>query len=83
MFCKLSNTYFSGKLLLIFAFFKVAMDGGSPLACESDGHYYLGGMVMFGTACGQDSVPSMFVRVSEYVEWILSSYATLSERNSS
>jgi len=61
----------------------VAMDGGSPLACESDGHYYLGGMVMFGTACGQDSVPSMFVRVSEYVEWILSSYATLSERNSS
>jgi len=61
----------------------VAMDGGSPLACESNGNYYLGGMVMFGTACGQDSVPSMFVRVSEYVEWILSSYATLSDRNSS
>jgi len=61
----------------------VAMDGGSPLACESNGNYYLGGMVMFGTACGQDSVPSMFVRVSEYVEWILNSYATLSDRNSS
>jgi len=61
----------------------VAMDGGSPLACESNGHYYLGGLVTFGTACGQDEVPSMFVKVAEYVEWILQSYAAISPRISS
>lgn len=61
----------------------VAMDGGSPLACESNGHYYLGGMVTFGTACGEDEVPSMFVRVSEYVEWILASYEAVRPRISS
>jgi len=61
----------------------VAMDGGSPLACESNGHYYLGGLVTFGTACGEDELPSMFVRVSEYVEWILTSYAAVRPRISS
>jgi len=59
----------------------VAMDGGSPLACESDGHHYLAGMVTFGTACGKDSTPSVFVRVAEYVEWILRSYAALRPRS--
>ena len=53
------------------------MDGGSPLACESNGHYYLGGLVTFGTACGRDEDPSMFVRVAEYVEWILDSYSAI------
>jgi len=55
----------------------VAMDGGSPLACESNGHYYLGGLVTFGTACGRDEGPSIFVRVSEYVKWILDSYSAI------
>ena len=53
-----------------------SLDGGSPLACESDGHHYLGGIVIFSSICGAES-PSVFIKISAYVEWILQNYASL------
>ena len=54
----------------------LGLDGGSPLACEAEGHHYLGGLVIFSTACGGDQ-PSVFIKVSHYVQWILNNYAAL------
>ena len=54
----------------------VGLDGGSPLACQADGHHYLGGIVIFSTVCGGDT-PSVFLKISNYVQWLLENYATL------
>ena len=54
----------------------LGLDGGSPLACEAEGHHYLGGVVIFSTVCGGDQ-PSVFIKVSHYVQWILNNYAAL------
>ena len=54
----------------------LGLDGGSPLACEAEGHHYLGGVVIFSTVCG-GNYPSVFIKVSHYVEWILNNYAAL------
>ena len=54
----------------------LGLDGGSPLACEAEGHHYLGGVVIFSTVCGGNQ-PSVFIKVSHYVEWILNNYAAL------
>ena len=55
----------------------LGLDGGSPLACQAEGgHHYLGGVVIFSTVCG-GSQPSVFIKVSHYVQWILTNYAAL------
>lgn len=54
----------------------LGLDGGSPLACEAEGHHYLGGVVIFSTVCGGNQ-PSVFIKVSFYVQWILNNYAAL------
>ena len=60
----------------------MALDGGSPLACESDksGHYELAGLVTFGTSCSQDKSPSLFTNVSKYLEWIDQNYKKTRKR---
>ena len=52
------------------------VDGGSPLACEAGGRHYLGGIVIFSTVCGGQA-PSVFLKVSNYVGWILENYAAI------
>ncbi len=62
--------------------FQIAMDGGSPLACQrDDGTYELAGLVTFGTSCSQDKSPSLFTNVSKHAAWIRRNYQTL-KRNS-
>ncbi|GAB6027718.1 AAEL001675-PA [Chamberlinius hualienensis] len=45
-------------------------DGGGPLVCEYDGRYVLSGIVSWGIGCGLPGVPGVYVRVSEYLDWI-------------
>ncbi|XP_036372004.1 coagulation factor XI-like [Megalops cyprinoides] len=48
-------------------------DVGGPLACESDGRWYLMGITSGGVGCGQLEAAEMYTRVSSYVDWIRSS----------
>ena len=61
---------------------QVALDGGSPLACEVDesGRYELAGLVTFGTSCSQDKSPSLFTNVSKYLRWIDENYKNTRKR---
>ncbi|NXC19849.1 CTRC protein, partial [Corythaeola cristata] len=47
-------------------------DSGGPLNCQSDGVWEVAGIVSFGSALGCNTAkkPSVFTRVSAYVEWI-------------
>ena len=58
------------------------MDGGSPLACQTDkeGNYELAGIVTFGTSCSQDRSPSLFTNVSKYLKWISQNYKKTRKR---
>ncbi|CAG0919908.1 unnamed protein product, partial [Notodromas monacha] len=45
-------------------------DGGGPLVCEKDGHWYQVGVVSFGIGCGRRNVPGVYTRVAAYAAWI-------------
>jgi len=46
-------------------------DGGSPLSCQqSDGRYELTGIVSWGYKCGQQDLPGLYAKVSNFVGWI-------------
>merc|ERR1712110_1040895 len=45
-------------------------DGGSPLVCQVGGSWQLAGLVSWGVGCGQSDVPGVYVKVSEYNQWI-------------
>merc|ERR1719350_323187 len=45
-------------------------DGGSPLVCQVGGSWQLAGLVSWGVGCGQRDVPGVYVKVSEYNQWI-------------
>lgn len=46
-------------------------DGGSPLSCKNpDGHYELTGIVSWGYKCGQQDLPGLYAKVSNFVGWI-------------
>ncbi|XP_049286286.1 serine proteinase stubble-like [Anopheles funestus] len=48
--------------------------GGSPLACERNGHFYLLGIVSWGIGCG-DNIPAVLTNVASLSEWIASQQA--------
>ena len=65
-------------IVYIESIFQIAMDGGSPLACQrQDGIYELAGLVTFGTSCSQDKSPSLFTNVSKHSSWIKRNYVTM------
>ncbi|XP_055622434.1 phenoloxidase-activating factor 2-like [Toxorhynchites rutilus septentrionalis] len=46
-------------------------DGGAPLACpRGNGEYVQTGIVAWGIGCGGKDVPGVYVKVSNFVEWI-------------
>jgi len=45
-------------------------DGGGPMVCEKDGHWYQVGVVSFGIGCGTRNVPGVYTRVQSYERWI-------------
>ncbi|XP_064106099.1 phenoloxidase-activating factor 2-like isoform X1 [Macrobrachium nipponense] len=46
-------------------------DGGGPLVCEKDGHWYQVGVVSFGIGCGRRNIPGVYTRVGAFEEWIM------------
>ncbi|ODN03108.1 Serine proteinase stubble [Orchesella cincta] len=45
-------------------------DGGGPLACEVNGVWQLAGIISWGVGCGEANVPGVYVKVSNYHDWI-------------
>ncbi|GLV31538.1 Serine protease 7 [Carabus blaptoides fortunei] len=48
-------------------------DSGGPLMRTMPGkdNFYVEGVVSFGALCGQEGLPGIYTRVSEYLNWIL------------
>ncbi|NXX95306.1 TMPSC protease, partial [Centropus bengalensis] len=47
-------------------------DSGGPLACHQPctNRYYLIGIASFGIGCGRPKFPGIYVRISQYRQWI-------------
>ena len=47
-------------------------DSGGPLNCFVDGRYYVHGIASFvsGYGCNYPQKPTVFTRVSAYIDWI-------------
>lgn len=55
-------------------------DSGGPLNCPYEGHWEVAGIVSFGSALGCNTLrkPTVFTRVSAYIDWINEVGATCS-----
>lgn len=61
-------------------------DGGAPLVCSatsSPKNFYQAGILVGGVGCGVKDVPSLFVNVSKYRDWIEAKFLQLGLNNSS
>ena len=47
-------------------------DGGGPLVCEKENHWYQVGVVSFGIGCGRKNTPGVYTRVEAFASWIAS-----------
>ncbi|XP_077525256.1 trypsin-1-like isoform X2 [Amblyomma americanum] len=45
-------------------------DSGGPLTFKKDDRFYLIGLVSWGVQCALPSLPGVYTRVSEYVDWV-------------
>ncbi|TMW49312.1 hypothetical protein DOY81_005612 [Sarcophaga bullata] len=45
-------------------------DGGSPLVCQTNGLWFVVGMVAWGIGCATAGVPGVYVNVATYLPWI-------------
>nr|XP_045621446.1 uncharacterized protein LOC123772386 [Procambarus clarkii] len=50
------------------------MDGGSPLACEAGGRWFVAGLVSWSKDCTQAGTPNVYTRVSSYTNWLQATY---------
>ncbi|CAG9811606.1 unnamed protein product [Chironomus riparius] len=47
-------------------------DGGSGLMCHNNGQWYVVGLVAWGIGCGAQSIPGVYMNVTNYISWIQS-----------
>ncbi|RUS85434.1 hypothetical protein EGW08_006825, partial [Elysia chlorotica] len=50
-------------------------DSGGPLMCEREGRWHQAGIVSAGYECGSPGVPTIYTRVSQFVDWIKTTMA--------